>query len=73
MNKPEQPAPPLQSLIGREILLLRDQRVMPDKTLKSQTVTSELSNGAARQLPIACSAVIDATCSPAYTEVIAIT
>jgi hypothetical protein len=33
MNKPEQPAPPLQSLIGYQILLLRDQRVMLDAAL----------------------------------------
>jgi hypothetical protein len=33
MNKPEQPAPPLQSLIGHQILLLRAQRVMLDAAL----------------------------------------
>jgi hypothetical protein len=33
INKPEQPAPPLQSLIGHQILLLRDQRVMLDAAL----------------------------------------
>jgi hypothetical protein len=33
INKPEQPAPPLQSLIGQQILLLRDQRVMLDAAL----------------------------------------
>jgi hypothetical protein len=72
MNKPEQPAPPLQSLIGREILLLRDYKVMLDKILRSQTVTSNLSNDAARQLPNACSAAVDVTRSRAYTEIIAI-
>jgi hypothetical protein len=53
INKPEQPAPPLQSLIGHQILLLRDQKVMLDAALAELygVPTKALVQAVKRNLP----------------------